>query len=69
MANLELRRSRVHPHLQEYDSSDTYSSSLGVYRSDWTPKPAVDIIEEITEQNQAFIAAEEAQSAAAAAAD
>jgi DNA-binding beta-propeller fold protein YncE len=52
--------------LQDYSSSDKYSSSMGVYRSDWTPKPAVATIEEVIQQNQAIIAAEKSQSAAAA---
>ena len=27
-----------------------------VYRSDWTPKPAVDVIEQVIQQNEAIIA-------------
>jgi VCBS repeat-containing protein len=49
--------------IQDYTSSDQYTSSIGVYRSDWTPKPAVDVIEEIIQQNEAIIAAEYGQSA------
>jgi YVTN family beta-propeller protein/VCBS repeat-containing protein len=49
--------------IQDYPSSDQYTSSIGVYRSDWTPKPAVDVFEQIIQQNEAIIAAEYGQSA------
>jgi YVTN family beta-propeller protein/VCBS repeat-containing protein len=42
--------------LQDYSSSNADTASLGVYRSDWTPKPAVDVIEQVIQQNEAIIA-------------
>jgi large repetitive protein len=45
--------------IQDYASSDPYTSSIGVYRSDWTPKPAAAVIEEVIAQNEAIIAAEQ----------
>jgi hypothetical protein len=41
---------------RDYTSSETYSSSSGVYRQDWTAKPAVGVIETVIEENQAFLA-------------
>jgi hypothetical protein len=30
--------------------------SFGVYTQNWTPKPAVDVIEAIIDENEAFLA-------------
>jgi hypothetical protein len=51
--------------IRDYDSSSANTSTFGVYHNDWTPKPAVEVIEDVIEENEAIIAAEEAQSAAA----
>ena len=51
--------------IRDYTSSSANSSTFGVYHNDWTPKPAIEVIEEVIEENGAIIAAEEAQSAAA----
>jgi hypothetical protein len=43
---------------QDYTSSETYSSSSssGVYRENWTAKPAVGVIETVIDENQAYLA-------------
>jgi hypothetical protein len=53
--------------IKDTGAADDNSSTLGIYHTDWTPKPAVDVIEEIIEENEAIIAALEAQSATASA--
>jgi hypothetical protein len=42
--------------IRDYTSSSANSSTFGVYHNDWTPKP---VIEEVIEENQAIIAADE----------
>jgi Cellulase (glycosyl hydrolase family 5) len=51
--------------IRDYDSSSANTSTFGVYHNDWTPKPAVTVIEEVIEENEAIIAALAAQSATA----
>jgi large repetitive protein len=51
--------------IRDYDSSSANSSTFGVYHNDWTPKPAVEVIEEVIDENAAIIAALAAQSATA----
>jgi large repetitive protein len=41
---------------KDYTSSDPTSASFGVYRLDWTAKPAVGVIETVIDENQAFLA-------------
>jgi len=42
--------------VRDYFSLDPIAASFGVYNSDWTPKPAVDVIEWIIQENEAFLA-------------
>jgi hypothetical protein len=51
--------------IRDYDSSSANTSTFGVYHNDWTPKPAVVVIEEVIAENEAIIAALAAQSATA----
>jgi hypothetical protein len=45
----------IHP-IHDYTSSDPAAGSFGVYRQDWTAKPAVGVIETVIDENQAAIA-------------
>jgi YVTN family beta-propeller protein/VCBS repeat-containing protein len=45
--------------IRDYDSSSANTSTFGVYHNDWTPKPAVGVIEDVIDENEAIIAAEE----------
>ena len=42
--------------VRDYFSSDPIAASFGVYNQDWTPKPAVDVIEAVIDENEAFLA-------------
>jgi YVTN family beta-propeller protein/VCBS repeat-containing protein len=44
--------------IRDTGSANSSSSTLGVYHTDWTPKAAVSVIEEIILQNEAIIAAQ-----------
>jgi hypothetical protein len=47
--------------IRDTGTANTSSSTLGVYHTDWTPKLAVAVIEEVIAQNEAIIAAEQTQ--------
>ncbi len=42
--------------VHDYVSSDPATLSFGVYRTNWTPKPAVGVIETVIDENEAFLA-------------
>lgn len=41
---------------KDYFTLDPIAASFGVYRLNWTPKPAADVIEAVIDENEAFLA-------------
>jgi hypothetical protein len=56
VARSRLRGTRVHPHHSRLLLGRSHDTSFGVCTQDWTPKPAVDVIEAIIDENEAFLA-------------
>jgi YVTN family beta-propeller protein/VCBS repeat-containing protein len=42
--------------VRDYATFDLAQGTMGVYRQDWTPKPAVDVIEAVIDENEAYLA-------------
>ncbi len=41
--------------IHDYATSDPAAASFGIYRLNWTPKPAVGVIETVIDENEAFL--------------
>jgi len=42
--------------VRDYVTLDPAAASFGVYRQDWSPKPAVGVIETVIDENEAYLA-------------
>ena len=42
--------------VRDYVTLDPAAASFGVYRLDWSPKPAVGVIETVIDENEAYLA-------------